>query len=245
MPRPKRCRRICGEPEYIRFSPDGFAANAIVNMSLDEYEAVRLVDLEQQTHEQAARQMAVSRTTVTEIYESARKKIADSIVNGKQMVISGGNYVVCGTASAERCKSQCENKLVIKKGKGIMRIAVTYENGEIFQHFGHSEAFKIYDVKDKKIVSSEIVRTNGNGHGALAGMLKELNTDVLICGGIGGGAQTALNNVGIKLFGGVCGDADKAVEALLKGELSYNPSVTCRHHAEHHCGEEHHCGNHS
>ena len=73
-----------------------------------------------------------------------------------------------------------------------MRIAVTYENGQIFQHFGHTETFKIYDVEEGKVVHSEVVDTNGSGHGALAGVLNALNADVLICGGIGGGAQTAL-----------------------------------------------------
>lgn len=121
-----------------------------------------------------------------------------------------------------------------------MRIAVTYENGMIFQHFGHTESFKVYDVEDGKIVSSEVVSTNGQGHGALAGVLNGLNADVLICGGIGGGAQMALAQAGIKLFGGVSGEADKAVEAYLAGELAYNPNVQCNHHGDHDHG--HNCG---
>ena len=88
-----------------------------------------------------------------------------------------------------------------------MRIAVTYENGEIFQHFGHTEQFKVYEVENGKIVDSKIVDTNGSGHGALAGVLMSLNADVLICGGIGGGARMALQEVGIKLFAGVSGHA--------------------------------------
>ena len=94
-----------------------------------------------------------------------------------------------------------------------MKIAVTYDNGEIFQHFGHTEYFKVYDVQDGKIVASEVVDTNGQGHGALAGVLNVLKVDVLICGGIGGGAQAALAEAGIQLFGGVSGDADEAVAA--------------------------------
>ena len=86
-----------------------------------------------------------------------------------------------------------------------MRIAVTYENGQIFQHFGHTEFFKVYDVEDGKVVASEVVDTNGSGHGALAGVLNALKADILICGGIGGGAQMALAAAGIKLFGGVSG----------------------------------------
>ena len=131
-----------------------------------------------------------------------------------------------------------------------MRIAVTYDNGMIFQHFGHTEYFKIYDIENEEIVSSQVVSTNGSGHGALAGFLSENNVDVLVCGGIGGGAQMALRNAGIQLFGGVAGDADEAVKALLSGSLAYNPAVRCTHHdhGEHSCGGHHHhghsCGHH-
>lgn len=130
-----------------------------------------------------------------------------------------------------------------------MKIGVTYENGQIFQHFGHTEKFKIYEVEEGKVVSTTVVDTNGSGHGALAGFLLENEVEVLICGGIGMGAQVALSQVGIQLFGGVSGDADAAVEALLKEELVFNPNVTCSHHGEHHhhegeCGS-HGCGSHN
>lgn len=125
-----------------------------------------------------------------------------------------------------------------------MRIAVTYEDGQIFQHFGRTGFFKVYDVEDGKVISSAVVSTEGNGHGALAGVLKSLNADTLICGGIGGGAQNALANAGIRFFGGVSGDADQAVEAFLEGKLSYNPDVHCDHHSH---GEGHNqgCGHHT
>lgn len=123
-----------------------------------------------------------------------------------------------------------------------MIIAVTYEAGQVFQHFGHTQAFKVYEVVDGKVVSSAVVDTNGTGHGALAGLLGGLNADVLICGGIGGGAQAALTAAGIRWYGGVSGDADEAVEALLAGTLEYNPNVRCNHHDHH--GEGHTCGSH-
>ena len=126
-----------------------------------------------------------------------------------------------------------------------MKIAVTYANGMIFQHFGHTQQFKIYEVQDSRIISSEVFDTNGSGHGALAGFLSALNVDVLICGGIGGGAQMALANAGIKLYGGVSGYADDAVEAFLAGELEYNPNVRCNHHGEGHTCGSHDCGSHS
>ena len=127
-----------------------------------------------------------------------------------------------------------------------MKIAVTYENGEVFQHFGHTQEFKVYDVEDGEVKSSEIIGSNGSGHGALAGLLANKEIDVLICGGIGGGAQAALSEQGIELCAGASGDTDAAVEAYLKGEL-VNSGVNCNHHGEgHSCGDHEggHCGHH-
>ena len=135
-----------------------------------------------------------------------------------------------------------------------MRIAVTYENGEIFQHFGHTEQFKLYDIEEGKIAKEQIVDTNGQGHGALAGFLVNEKVDALICGGIGGGAQAALSDAGIQLYGGVSGSADSAIADFISGNLGFNPNVHCDHHegheeghscGEHHCGEgNHNCQSH-
>ncbi len=125
-----------------------------------------------------------------------------------------------------------------------MKIAVTYENGQIFQHFGHTNQFKIYEIEDAKILSSEVIDTNGQGHGALACLLKGIGADVLICGGIGGGAQMALAEAGIKLYGGVNGACDTAVEAFLANNLGYNPNVRCDHHDHEHSESGHKCGEH-
>ena len=124
-----------------------------------------------------------------------------------------------------------------------MKIAVTYSNGEIFQHFGHTAQFKVYEVQEGRIVRAEVIDTNGSGHGALAGMLSDLGIEVLICGGIGGGAQMALAQAGIELYGGVSGDADDAVVAFVSGNLNYDPEAKCDHH-DHHHGEGHTCGDH-
>lgn len=127
-----------------------------------------------------------------------------------------------------------------------MKIAVTYENGQVFQHFGHTEQFKVYEVEDGAVVNSQVVDTNGQGHGALAGFLFNGGVDVLICGGIGGGARTALAEAGIELFPGAQGDADEQVEAYLAGTLKYDPDTMCNHHGhgEHDCGEHHEGGHH-
>ena len=127
-----------------------------------------------------------------------------------------------------------------------MKIAVPYENGQVFQHFGHSGQFKIYDVEDGRIAAERIAVPAGSGHGALAGFLSELEVDTLICGGIGAGAQEALAQAGIRLYGGVTGGADEAVRAPLAGTLNYSAEVRCGrhdHHGEHgNCGEDHHGG---
>lgn len=120
-----------------------------------------------------------------------------------------------------------------------MKIAVTYDNGNIFQHFGRTDFFKVYQVEDDQIVSSEVIGSNGVGHGALAGLLADQDVDVLICGGIGGGAQAALQEAGVELCAGAQGDADQAVEAYLKGEL-----VSTGANCDHHHGEGHSCGSH-
>ncbi len=121
-----------------------------------------------------------------------------------------------------------------------MKIAVTYDNGNIFQHFGRTEFFKVYEVEDDKVASSEVIGSNGVGHGALAGLLSDQSVDVLICGGIGGGAQAALAEAGVELCSGAEGDADQAVEAYLKGEL-VSTGANCDHH---HHEEGHSCGDH-
>ena len=121
-----------------------------------------------------------------------------------------------------------------------MKIAVTYDNGNVFQHFGKTENFKVYEVEDDKVVSSEVIGSNGTGHGALAGLLAEQGINVLICGGIGEGAQTALTEAGIEMVAGAQGNTDDVVEAYLKGEL-VSTGANCDHH---HHEEGHSCGRH-
>lgn len=251
MARPQKCRRICNVPQTDSFYPEKHRGEIPIIMTVDEYEVIRLVDLEEKTHEQCALQMDISRSTVQEIYENARRKLAACIVYGRKLVIAGGNYRVCDGRENCRCELKCQQadnkkRTELKnrnRGGFTMKIAVPYENGQIFQHFGHTERFKFYETDNTEIVNSEIIETAGSGHGALAGFLMKHGADTLICGGIGGGAQTALAEAGIRLYGGVSGDADTAVTELLSGKLNYNPDVQCSHH-EHH-GENNSCGSHS
>ena len=103
MPRPQRCRRICGLPEHTKFTPEDESCQDAVALSLDEYESIRLMDREGLTHEQCAEVMQVSRTTGTEIYASARKKLAEAIVDGRPLVIGGGQVRLCEHSPEEKC----------------------------------------------------------------------------------------------------------------------------------------------
>ena len=232
MPRPPRCRKISCYPDHWRFSSEDGADAEPVLLTLDEFETIRLLDHMGLTQEQCAAQMGVARTTVTAIYDAARHKLALALVDGRPLVIRGGHYAL----------ALPNQDGIVWKGEDQMRIAVTYENGQIFQHFGHTQQFKFYDVQDGSIVSQQVVDTNGSGHGALAGFLKAAQVDALICGGIGMGARNALDEAGIRLYGGVSGLADVAAAALAEGRLTYDPNVHCDHHGEgHDCGE-HDCG---
>ncbi|MGI6735892.1 MAG: DUF134 domain-containing protein [Anaerovoracaceae bacterium] len=223
-------------------------ADAVI-LTVDEYETIRLLDDEHLTQAQCARQMEISRTTVAEMYEAARTKIAACLVHGRPLQIEGGHYYRCrgeGECLYRRpcCRRRVRRIEIKDKGEGQMRIAVTYENGNIFQHFGRTTQFKVYDAEDGRIVSAEVIGTSGAGHGALAGVLQQAQADVLICGGIGGGARNALAAAGIELVGGASGEADAAVEAYLGGTLKADPNAACagredpncHHHGRSGCG---------
>ena len=252
MARPKKCRRVCCFPQALEFLPLGVESPPQeVTLTVEEFEVIRLIDREDLSQEECGQRMEVARTTVQQLYASARKKLAEMLVDGAPLRIAGGDYRLCdGADPTGRCKNCLKRRFnrldIMPKGALAMRIAVTYEKGQIFQHFGHTEQFKLYDVSDGKVTSSQILDTNGTGHGALAELLRAAQADILICGGIGGGARAALDAAGIRLYGGADGDADQAVEALLAGTLAYDPDVMCSHHGEgHHHEDGHHCGEHS
>ena len=236
MPRTTKCRRICSFPDYYCFVPEESNVRKLetVMMSLDEYETIRLLDHEGLNQEECALRMGVARTTVTAMYESARKKLVGAVVEGKRLRIAGGNIEI----DRERCGLSVSLK---SKGDKTMRVAVAYDNGNVFGHFGRTEQFKIYDIKDGKVVGSQVLGTNGEGCGALAGILSIADVDALICGGIGGGAVNAIEEAGIKLYAGASGNTDDAVEALIGGTLSAVGEANCGHH-DHEHGEGHSCG---
>ena len=168
MPRPVKCRKVCHFPNVLEFLPaDGTEKHTPIVLTVDEYETIRLLDKKGYSQEQCAASMQVARTTVQRIYEIARKKIADALIDGHPLRIEGGDFRICDGQSSNcslgGCyKQEIYQKYAVKKGEGIMRIAVTYEDGQIFQHFGHTEKFKVYDVEEGKVVHSEVVNTKGS-----------------------------------------------------------------------------------
>lgn len=243
MGRPVKYRAVCRMPRCQRFYGSDRGENAIL-ITVDEYETLRLIDYAGMSQAECAVQMHISRGTVQALYAAARRKAARFLVEGTSLKIEGGNYEIC-TDSRNSCPDRIFGSDSCKrKGENKMKIAVTYEDGQVFQHFGHTEKFKIYDVEAGRVVAAAIVDTDGQGHGALGGFLAEQGVDVLICGGIGGGARNALAAAGIQLYGGACGDADAQVTSFLSGSLNYNPNAECSHHGEGHHGEDHECGQH-
>ena len=236
MPRTPKCRRICCFPDFYSFIPEDAEKDNMETLvlTLDEFESIRLLDYENLNQEECAARMGVARTTVTAVYESARKKLARAIVEGKRLSIAGGNIEI----DRERNNLNVPMK---EKGDRTMRVAVTYDNGNVFGHFGRTQEFKVYDIEDGKIVDSRILGTNGEGCGALAGILNIAKVDALICGGIGGGAQRALQEAGIRLYAGASGSTDAAVEALIAGTLDASGEANCDHH-DHEGHGDHNCG---
>ncbi len=248
MARPVKCRRVCQFPQTREFIP---AQNAQgkqpVIMTVDEYEAIRLIDREGLSQEQCSERMQIARTTAQKIYENARKKLADALVDGLPLKIEGGEYRLCAGECQLRSCGGCHKQRLHQfsqkpKEKNELRIAVPCENGQIFQHFGHAEQLKVFRVENAAVVSSELIHTDAGGHAALAELLCALRIDALICDRIGGGAQNALACAGIRLYAGVSGDVDAAVAALLENKLDGDPNARFSPREE---GQDEDCGRHS
>lgn len=229
--RREKLRHVGIIPEYRGFTPDGLASGDAIDMTVDELEVLRLCDLEGLNQEAVAQHMGIARTTVAAICSRAHRKVANALVNGRAIVIEGGNiaYSPITTTTAAWPAKEVDT----------MRVATTYDNGNIFMHFGRSEQFKIYDIQDGKVLNEQVVGTGGTGHGALAGLLANGGVDTLICGGIGGGAINALTQAGIKVYAGAQGNCDACVEALIAGTLAQTGEATydCHGHDHEHIHE--------
>lgn len=246
-----KCRRVCCDTRARRFSTEG--AEGAVSLTVEELESLRLCDLEGADQSAAAQSMGVSRGTLQRIVYSARRKVADALCSGKAIHIGGGNFSpaerICGgRARCSRCRfarggcgisdteanSATEDETMMKDGI----IAVTMEDGQIFQHFGHTRWFELYEIKGGSVASHRTLDAEGSGHSALGGLLRANGVNLLICGGIGGGAKNVLAAAGIELISGVSGPVGEAVKLYLEGKLHDDPSAECHHHdhGAHECG---------
>ncbi len=246
MPRPEKKRRICPLSRERRFSTDGNAP--ALEIRADELEAVRLCDLEELSQAEAATRMGISRGTLQRLLYSAHRQIAFALVCGRSIHLDPPTESrrMGRGACRKKCRFCREKRKTTKTGGKDMIIAVTTSNGEVFQHFGHTPEFTVYETKGDELLGPRVVPTGENGHGALAGILDALGVEVLICGGIGGGAQMALDEIGVQVVGGASGKVADVVAAFLKGELEVNTDFQCHHHdhgGDHKCGE-HGCGEH-
>lgn len=245
MPRPVRKRTIYQKPDCTFFAADGMGKETI-QLTLDELEALRLMDEVGLDQNGCALRMHVGRSTFQNILGEARKKVAGALVHGRNIAIYGGQVEVSDDAELGCCQFALRTLDRIggisQREEKNMKLAVTYDpkNGEIFQHFGRTEYFKVYDLADGKVQKAEVCSTQGQGHGALVGVLQQLGAQAVICGGIGGGAQEGLKKVGIAFYGGCSGQADQAVTDFLADNLHYQEDIQCEHHGEHHEGGCHH-----
>lgn len=234
MPRPQKGRRVCQRPMCRRFDPIDSATSESVILNLDELETIRLLDLVGLSQEATGMQMNIGRATVQRIYEDARRKIADALVNAKSLQIEGGNVDFC-----DGCEPSLEGDYDIPRGETMNKIAIPVSGNEIFGHFGHAPQFKLVSVEGKSVVSIEIIDAPPHQHGFLPGFLAEKGVDTVIANTLGQGAIDRFNALSITLYSGLSGDADDAVKAVLSGEAQPNAKACGHNHGDGHHGHPH------
>ncbi|MEA4811822.1 MAG: NifB/NifX family molybdenum-iron cluster-binding protein [Anaerolineaceae bacterium] len=208
-----------------------------IALNLEEWESIRLVDYLDLEQTRAAGMMGVSRQTLQALLRSAHQKVARCLVEALPLRIEGGHYTLSDTD---------ENMKEIRSER--MKIAVCTQDGDVFEHFGRTPAFTIFEIEEGQIESETLLEAPAEGHGALTGFLKTEGVNVLICGGIGGGAVNALRAMGIELHAGASGKVRDQVQSFLAGQLADLGESNCNHHGhgqhgscgQHHqnCGEE-------
>ena len=230
MPRNPSQKTIRSSPPSRIFIPLGrntASGQSDVNLLLEEWEALRLVDYAGMEQTEAALSMGISRQSVQMLVSSARTKLARAVVEGLPLQIFG---------------NQEQNKLPdLPREERIrkMKIAVTAEHTQVFPHFGRTPEFYLVAAEDGKITEEKIIAAPAEGHGALVGFLVSQGVDTLICGGIGGGAVNGLRSAGIKVYAGATGPVKEQVLSLLSGQLPQDGDANCDHHGEHEHDHEH------
>ena len=209
-----------------------------INLLLEEWEALRLVDYAGMEQSQAALSMGISRQSVQMLVSSARTKLARAVVEGLPLQILGDQ------------EQNTHTTLRYEERTSKMKIAVTTQHTQVFPHFGRTPEFYLVTAEDGKIIEEKIIAAPAEGHGALVGFLVGQGVDTLICGGIGGGAVNGLRSSGIKVYAGASGSVKEQVLSLLSGQLPQQGEANCDHHDEHDHehqhgqGHGHGCGHH-
>lgn len=239
MPRPRKCRRVCQLPGAPEFVPvDGAEDAQPIVLTVDEFEAIRLIDGENYSQEQCGGCMCIARATVQQIVDSAHRKIALALVEGRPLKISGGEYCLC--AEDAPCCEHCRAGNTVRGKGGIaMKIVVAAMGNEVAGHFGYCENFRIYEIEGKTIVHEESIPNPGHRPGFLPNFLGDLGASVVIAGGMGENAAGIFAHRKIETILGAKGDARTAVEAYLRGELHSDASACHRHEHGHEHGHEH------
>ncbi|MEG1980617.1 MAG: NifB/NifX family molybdenum-iron cluster-binding protein, partial [Victivallaceae bacterium] len=227
MARPIKERIICPQMQEYCFLSGKIADPLLI--PVDELEALRLCDLEEKSQGEAADLMRISRGTLQRLLYAAHRKIAFALLNGNPIITQGNEKEMeCGRQNCRFCSRKYKQRSI--QGVTTMKFAVTCEDGMVFQHFGHTPEFAVFTVENNQIVNKDILSCGESGHGALAGLLQQDGIELLICGGIGGGAQMALAEAGIKLIGGASGLVDEVAANFMADKLQVNPDFHCNHH---------------
>lgn len=238
MPRPIKQRNVCSMPKSSHFGPLDSNASEIINMTVDEYETIRLIDLEGLTQEECSKQMNVARTTIQGIYIEARRKLAEALVNGKRLVIGGGEYKICGGRGIcpRGCRMRCN--INIKESK-TMKIAIPADecraNSEVCMSYGRTPFFAVYDTENNEfsfLDNSAAANTGGAGIKA-SQMLIDNGVAVVITQRLGQNAADVLNIGNVKILQAVAGDINANVEAFLEGKLTELTNIHAGFHGAH------------
>ncbi len=224
MPRNPSQKTIRSSPPARSFTPSGStfsSGQSDVNLLLEEWEALRLVDYAGMEQAQAALSMGISRQSVQMLVSSARTKLARAVVEGLPLQIVGTR------------EQNTHTTLRYEERTNKMKIAVTTQHTQVFPHFGRTPEFYLVTAEDGKIIEEKIVAAPAEGHGALVGFLISQGVDTLICGGVGGGAVNGLRAAGIQVYAGAAGSVREQVLSLLSGQLPQQGDANCDHHDEH------------
>lgn len=230
MPRPKKCRKVCHFPKALAFIPTLSAEEDAIVLTVDEYETLRLIDREGLSQELCGEHMQIARTTVQLIYTTARRKLADALVEGRALRIDGGDYRLCqGDGEFETCalcyKSGLAQCYPRPAGADVLRIAVAAEEQQVARHFSFAQEFRLYDVRAGQVAACHVVDVGSNDYTVIIGALGALEANALICGGIGEGARAALEGNRIRLYADIVGCTDEVVDRLLSGTLQHGSRV--------------------